>query len=168
MIGTMTTTRIGLALALAVAMGLGLGRDAAAQPAAGADETARCEVLEIRASNEDGDVDPALRPLAKKLKKPPFSAWKRFALLKAHTQQVARMKSVDVALVPGGKLSLLYREKVAGKKKVRLRLSFTLDDKGGTRLFNGTVNLDAGDYSLIGGEPLDGDATYILAVTCKA
>ena len=76
------------------------------------------------------------------------------------------MKAVDLALVPGGKLSLLFREKTAGPRP-RLRLSFTLDDKSGKRLFNGTVNLDVGDYSLIGGESLEGDATYIIGVSCK-
>jgi hypothetical protein len=126
-----------------------------------------CQVLEIRASNEAETIDPTLKPLARKLRRPPFSAWKKFALLKRHDRTATKMKAVDVDLVPGGKLSLLYREQAQGKKP-RLRLSFTLDDKAGRRLFNGTVNLDVGDYSLIGGEPLDGDATYIIGVTCKS
>lgn len=142
------------------------GKAGAKAGARAADESASCQILEIRASNEAGGIDKALEPLAKKLKKPPFSAWKTFGLLKKHDRSVAKMKSVDLDLVPGGKLSLLYREKSAGAKP-RLRLSFTLDDKSGKRLFNGTVNLDVGDYTLIGGEPLDGDATYILGVACK-
>ena len=36
------------------------------------------------------------------------------------------MKAVDLALAPGGKLSLLYREQTGGKRS-RLRLEFTLD-----------------------------------------
>jgi hypothetical protein len=152
-----------------IVLGAAVARPAAAQkaaPPAAAKDDATCEILEIKASNEADEIDPALKPLARKLKKPPFSAWKRFSLLKKHQRVAAKMKAVDVDLVPGGKLSLLYRELSAGKKP-RLRLQFTLDDKTGKRLFNGTVNLDAGDYSLIGGEPLEDDATYILGVTCK-
>jgi hypothetical protein len=147
-----------LAVAATVALALGLGRTAVA------DEAATCHLLEIRASSDGAEIDGALKPLARKLKKPPFSAWSRFALLKQHDRSAARMKSVDVDLVTGGKLSLLFRDK---GDKGRLRLTFTLDDKGGKRLFNGTVNLEGGDYTLIGGESLDGGATYILGVTCR-
>lgn len=165
MIGTKKHSWIA-AVALAV---IGASSPALAQGKGGAkpaEEKAACQILEIRASNEDGGIDKALEPLARKLKKPPFSAWKRFALLKKHDRAAVKMKAVDLDLVPGGKLSLLYREKSAGAKP-RLRLSFTLDDKSGKRLFNGTVNLDVGDYTLIGGEPLDEGATYILGVACK-
>jgi hypothetical protein len=146
-------------------------RRAAAQPAraaaaAAAGDSASCEVLEIKASNDGSGIDPELKPLAKKLSKPPFSAWKRFALLKKQARSATRMKAVDMTLVPGGKLSLLYRERSADKRP-RLRLTFTLDDASGKRLFNGTVNLDAGDYTLIGGEAMEGEATYIIGVACK-
>jgi hypothetical protein len=150
----------GIVLAFAVV----LGRPAVARADA---EKASCQVFEIKASNDDGGVDAALKPLAKKLKKPPFSAWKRFALLKKHDKAAVKMKAVELRLVPGGTLSILYRERANAKGKARLRLTFTLDDKGGKRLFNGTVAVDVGDYSLIGGETLEDGATYILAVSCK-
>ena len=152
-----TTRRAWLAATILIAL-------AVARPAAADEDSASCHLLEIRASGGGSEIDAALKPLARKLKKPPFSAWSRFALLKQHRRAAVRMKAVDVELVTGGKLSLLFRDKGG---KGRLRLTFTLDDKSGKRLFNGTVNLEGGDYTLIGGEPLDGDATYILGVTCR-
>lgn len=130
-------------------------------------DDATCQVYEIKASNGAGGVDPALRGLAKKLGKPPFSSWKTFELLKKHDRGIEQMKAFEVGLVPGGKLSLLYRDRSDPEgKKPRLRLSFTLDDKAGKRKLDGTIKLDSGDYYLIGGDELEGGGTYILAVSC--
>ena len=137
-------------------------------PAKPAADQAACKIFEIKATNEPGGVDPALRPLAKKLKKPPFSSWKTFHLLKRHDQVLQRMKQLDLKLVTGSRMGLLYREKSGGTKtKVRLRLSFTLDDKHGKRKLDGTINVDSGDYYLIGGDEVEG-GTYIVAVSCTA
>lgn len=139
--------------------------DAPARPSA---DQAACKIFEIKATNEPGGVDPALRPLARKLKKPPFSSWKTFRLLKRHDQVLQRMKQLDLKLVTGSRMGLLYREKSGGKQtKVRLRLSFTLDDKHGKRKLDGTINVDSGDYYLIGGDEVEG-GTYIVAVSCTA
>jgi hypothetical protein len=129
-----------------------------------------CAIYEMAASDGKPDVDPALRPLQKKLKKPPFSSWKTFKLLKKHDQQAVRMKALNLKLVTGSKLSLLYRDQAAAQgKKVRLRLTFTLDDKNDKRKLNGTLNLDSGDFSLIGNEAdkLPDGGTYIVAVSCR-
>ena len=70
----------------------------------------------------------------------------------------------------GSKLSLLYRDQNAAQgKKVRLRVTFTLDDKNDKRKLNSTLNLDSGDFSLIGNESdkLADGATYIVAVSCR-
>jgi hypothetical protein len=134
-----------------------------------APSTAACQVFEIKASNEGEGVDPALRPLARKLKKPPFSSWKAFKLLKQHDKTVEKMKALNLALVTGSKLSLLFRGSSGGQaSKPRLRLTFALDDKNGKRKVDGTINLDSGDYSLIGGDSIEGGGTYIVAVSCKA
>jgi hypothetical protein len=146
-----------------------LGAAIAGNADAMAVEQIKCQVYEIKASNDDTGVDAALKPLAKKLKKPPFSSWKSFKLLKKHDKDIAKMKALSLGLVPGGKLSLLYRDKTAQEgKKVRLRLTFTLDDKAGKRKVDGTINLDSGDYYLIGGDSLKGGGTYILAISCSA
>lgn len=169
MIGTenmrKTMSRLMSRLAMVAALALVAVPTAVRADKPARDDEASCQVLEVKASNDGEEIDAELKPLARKLKKPPFSAWKRFRLLKRHDRAVTRMKATDLDLVPGGKLSILYREQAGG----RLRLTFTLDDKSGKRLFNGTVNLDVGDYSLIGGEPFpgEGDATYIIGVSCK-
>jgi hypothetical protein len=137
-------------------------------PSPGAATSAECQIFEIKASNDEGGVDPALRPLARKLKKPPFSSWKTFKLLKKHDKTVEKMKSLNLELVPGSKLSLLFRGASGGQpSKTRLRLSFALDDKNGKRKFDGTLNLDSGDYSLIGGDSIEGSGTYMLAISCR-
>jgi hypothetical protein len=133
-----------------------------------APSSAACQIFEINASNGEGGVDPALRVLARKLKKPPFSSWKTFKLLKKHEKEVERMKALNLSLVTGSKLALLFRGASGGQNKSRLRLTFTLDDKSGKRKLDGTINLDSGDYSLFGGETIEGGGTYIMAVSCTA
>ena len=132
-------------------------------------EVAECGIFEIEAKNDKAHVDPALKPLARKLKKPPFSSWKAFRLLKKHNQRLAKMKALSMGLETGGKMSLLYRDKSGGgDKKVRLRMTVQMDDKEGKRKLDGTLKIDSGDYSLIGGEELAGGGTYIVAITCAA
>jgi hypothetical protein len=153
---------------LAIATGAALAALAALATPAEAQQHADCAVLEIKASNDGKGVDPALRPLEKKLKRPPFSAWKSFKLLKRHAKKVARMKELNLALVSGGRMSLLYRDASSdSKSKTRLRLSLTLDDKDGKRKLDLTIKLDSGDYYLIGGDSLEDGSTYILATSCK-
>jgi len=129
-----------------------------------------CTVYEMAASSGQTAVDPALRPLQKKLKKPPFSSWTTFKLLKKHDQQAVQQKPLLLPLYTGSKLSLLYHGMSSSQgKKVRLRLAFTLDDKNGKRKLNSTLNLDSGDFSLIGGDwdKLAGGDTYIVAISCR-
>lgn len=134
-----------------------------------ADEKTECQIFEIKASNDKGGLDKALKPLAKKLKKPPFSSWKTFEVLDEHERSLEKMKSFDLKLEPGSKLSLLFRDVTREEgKKSRLRLNFTLDDERGKRKVDGTINLDSGDYYLIGGDSLKGGGTYILAIGCEA
>ncbi|HYU14989.1 MAG TPA: hypothetical protein VEL05_02915 [Candidatus Acidoferrum sp.] len=169
----MTGTRRPALAALALAGAAGISVAAPPAHAEGGQEpgsagTAECSIFEIKATSEEGGVDPALRPLAKKLKKPPFSSWKSFKLLKKHDKTVEKMKALNLGLVTGSKLALLFRGASGGQaSKVRLRLTFTLDDKTGKRWLDGTINIDSGDYSLIGGDSIEGGGTYILAVTCK-
>jgi hypothetical protein len=160
---------IGFAALVVPPPGVPGGSDAYAQgQAPEASSTADCQIFEIKASNEGGGVDPALRALARKLKKPPFSSWKSFKLLKSHDRKVEKMKALNLALVTGSKLALLFRGVSGGpSSKPRLRVTFTLDDKSGKRKVDGTINLDSGDYSLIGGDSIEGGGTYIVAVTCR-
>ena len=162
-------TASSLALACTLGVLLAGGVAIAETPAAAAVSTAACQIFEIKASNEGEGVDPALKALSHKLKKPPFSSWKSFKLLKRHDKTVEKMKALNLDLVTGSKLALLFRGASAAQpNKTRLRLTFTLDDKNGKRKLDGTINLDSGDYSLIGGDSIEGGGTYIVAVSCKA
>ena len=165
---------------LAQGKGKGKGKDkkdadakAATQPPAkppAPPQQVDCTIYEMAASSGKPDVDPALRPLVKKLKKPPFSSWTTFKLLKKHDQQAVQQKPLLLPLYTGSKLSLLYHGMSSSQgKKVRLRLAFTLDDKNGKRKLNSTLNLDSGDFSLIGGDwdKLAGGDTYIVAISCR-
>ena len=163
---------LGLAIALLGPAWTGASSaDAQAQQPPPAASSADCQIFEIKATNEAEGVDPALRDLARKLKKPPFSSWKTFKLLKKHSKRLQKMKALRLPLVTGSKLTLLYRDRSGGgeDKKVRLRLKFTLDDKDDKRMADTTINVDSGDYNLIGADPpMKGGGTYILAVSCRA
>jgi len=138
-----------------------------ATPAAAA-HVATCKVFEIKASNGEGGLDKELKPLKKKFKKPPFSAWKSFKLLAKHVKTIGLKESVSLKLKTGGKLTLMFRGRNAEKnKKVRLRIKFALDDKKGKRSADGTLSLDSGDWTIIGGQSYDG-GTYIVAFACTA
>ncbi|HEU5056577.1 MAG TPA: hypothetical protein VFU21_08620 [Kofleriaceae bacterium] len=141
------------------------------QPPPAAPQQVDCAVYEMGASAGQPAVDPALRPLQSKLKKPPFSSWKTFKLLRKHDKQAVKSKVLTLPLQTGSKLSLLYRDQsVAQGKKMRLRVTFTLDDKNDKRKLNSTLNMDSGDLLLIGNESdkLPDGATYIVAVSCRA
>lgn len=164
----MTGYRGALAIACAVLIALAAGARAAHAQGGAPAGSAECQIYEIKASNEGDGVDPQLKALARKLKKPPFSSWKAFKLLKKHDKTVEKMKALNLSLVTGSKLALLFRGASSGQEnKTRLRLTFTLDDKSGKRKLDGTINLDSGDYSLIGGDTIEGGGTYIVAVSCK-
>jgi hypothetical protein len=156
----------GLTAALLVAVA---GRVAPAHAQGG---RVTCEVFEVEAeTTPDGKIAPELTKLASKLKKPPFSAWNTFKLIKKHDQPLELKKPAEVALAPGGKMTLLLRERVDEKgKKTRLRISMTMDDRNGKRTLDYTSVYDSGDVTLIGGEPLPDrpKSTYVLGVTCKA
>jgi hypothetical protein len=151
----------------------GAAATAAAQPAAPpakASATAELSVYQIRADNENKPSDPELTSgqLGKKLAKGPFKSWKRFTLISPkQTQVIQQLKAVESTLATG-KLSVLYRSRMQSQgKKDRLRLSLTMDDQKGKRTLDTTIELDAADFFLVGGQPLGNDATFILAISVR-
>lgn len=134
-----------------------------------ADDAVRCQIFEIKASHGDsGEIDPELRSIEDKLRQPPFRAWNVFEALESHSVTAERRRPVELDLAPGGEMSLMYRDTTREEgRKPRLRLSLTLDDREGKRLLESTIKLDSGDWYLVGGESLEGDATYILATGCR-
>lgn len=167
--GAMGWLRRGTARALLGAAVLAVGL-LGAHAEAGAQEAkqAACTFLEIQASAGGGGIDAALKPLAGKLEKPPFSAWKSFSLLARHPQTLALMKAVDVPLKIGGKLSALFRQHSQSPgKKDRLSLSLALDDKSGKRALDTKVHVDEGDYFVIVISQ-SADGGQLLAFSCTA
>jgi hypothetical protein len=76
------------------------------------------------------------------------------------------MKASSLTLVHG-KAGLLLREVTArDKKKPRVQLGITLDDADGKRVLDSKVNVDAGDY-LVVGRSLRGGKGQLVALTCK-
>ena len=134
-----------------------------------ADDAVRCQVFEIKASSGESErIDPRLRPIRDKLRQAPFRAWNVFEALESHRITAERRRPVKLSLAPGGEMTLLYRDtSQAEGRKPRLRLSLTLDDAEGKRLMDATIQLDSGDWYLVGGESLSDDATYILATGCQ-
>ncbi len=144
------------------------GAEAKAQPAAA---RAELTVFQIRAHNDKTKPsDPELTQgqLGKKLGKGPFKAWSRFNMLAPkQIKQLQQLKAMTAQLTTGT-LSVLYRSRSQAQgKKDRLRLSLTMDDKQGKRALDTTIELDAGDYFLVGGQTLGDGGTFILAITIR-
>ncbi len=164
----MTTVRHRIALILSAAAALLLLGAGTAL----AQDKAACEVYEIEASNDDpAGVDGGLKKLEGKLKKPPFSGWKRFRLVKRHEKAIQAGTAVGIGLSGGGNLSLEVRDvtREAGKKP-RLRLSMKIDSAKGKRLVDATTRGDSGDPWLVGGLPVKSKAgaTGVIGIVCTA
>lgn len=149
----------GLALA-AAAFVAGL---VAAPGTAHADVTADCDFLEISARAGDKPaIDGDLKPLEKKLKKPPFGSWNQFKLL-SHTQKaLAKKKQEPIPLKTGSATATLVE--IVDKSKVRLTV--TMSDPRGKEVSNNTATVEAGDY-VIYVHPLPGNEGHLLSVSCK-
>ncbi len=128
-----------------------------------ADVTADCDFLEISARSGDKPaIDGELKPLEKKLKKPPFSAWNQFKLLGHAQKPLAKKKPEPIGLKTGSATATL----IETVDKSKVRLTVTIDDAKGKRVVNNTTAVEAGDY-VIYGYPLPGNEGHLLSVTCK-
>ena len=145
----------------AVAIGLFSAGDARA------DVTATCNFLEISASSGDPASMPAeLKPLAKKLKRPPFSSWNRFQLLSSSEKSLPKLVAQTLQL-SNGKAEVLLRDIVQGNgKRARISFSVTIDDQNGKRVVDTKANVDGGDYFVVG-RSLPNNDGHLLAMTCR-
>jgi hypothetical protein len=156
MIGSAGRRSLFTALALAAALVAAPGR-------ARADVTADCDFLEISAKAGDKPaIDGDLKPLEKKLKKPPFGSWNQYKLL-GHTQKaLAKKKQEPIPLKMGSATATLVE--IVDKSKVRLTV--TMSDPRGKEVANNTATVEAGDY-VIYVHPLPGNEGHLLSVSCK-
>lgn len=131
-----------------------------------AEDTVECSFLEIRASTtETPSLAAELRPLEKKLKRPPFSSWNTFELLSSSKSTLPLIKAQTLKLTYG-QATVLYREASEGKKKRRLALTVVMDDQDGKRVIDIKFNVEADDYFAVG-RSLNGKSGHVLALTCR-
>lgn len=128
-----------------------------------AEATTACEFLEISAKAGDKPaIDAELKPVEKKLKKPPFSTWNQFKLLSQSRRPLAKKKPESIPLKVGSATITLVE--IVDKSKVRLTV--TMDDDKGKQVANNTTTVEAGDY-MIYVHPLANNDGHLLSLTCK-
>lgn len=136
---------------------------ALAQPALAGDS--ECSYIEIAATNakdvKDASIDPDLKPLEKKLKKPPFTAWNTFKKLSAGTSALTKNKP-DTLKLKQGTASLMLRDRT----EKRVELTVTMDNAAGKRVLEAKPAFKAGDWLLLVGTNAKDDG-HILGLTCK-
>lgn len=132
-----------------------------AQPAFAGDS--ECSFMEIAATKTDKPaVDSELKPLEKKFKKAPFSAWNNFKKLSTGTASLTKNKPETLRLKQGS-ASLMLRD----RSEKRVELTVTMDDAAGKRVLEAKPAFKAGDWLMLGGPGAANDDGHILAVTCK-
>ena len=126
-----------------------------------ADNKAECEYLEISATNDKAPaIDADLKPLEKKLKKPPFSSWNTFHKLSGGPISLAKQKADSLKLAQGG-ASILLRD----RSDKKLELTVTIDGADGKRVLDNKQSVPVGEWSMFVHTAKDDG--HILALTCK-
>lgn len=152
--GRLTTLAAALVGLVLVA---GTARDARAEV------TVDCEFLEISAKTGDKpSIDPALKPVEKKLKKQPFLSWNQFNLLSHSKKALAKKKAEPIPLKVGAATATLVE--IVDKSKVRLTLA--MENEKGKQVASNTTTVEAGDY-IIFVHPLANNDGHLLSLTCK-
>jgi len=155
------SARTWLACSAFVASAVVMGGLAHAQPAAAPSVTA--SILEVSATTgKTPSIDPELKPLEKKLTRPPFSSWNQFKVLMKTQQTLVKRKPAPIALKVG-KATVTLVEIV---DKSKCRLSVTIEDAKGKQIVNNTSTVEGGDY-LVYGHSLPSNEGHLLALTCK-
>lgn len=144
-------------ITVAVVIGAGI----CALRAAHAGDNAECRYLEIAASSQGtASVDPELKPLEKKLKKPPFSSWNSFHKLSGGPVALAKQKPESLKLAKGA-ASIVLRD----RNEKRIDFTIAIDSADGTRVLDTKQSMAVGDWSVwVHNVKDDG---HILALTCK-
>jgi len=132
-----------------------------------AQDKASCALIEISATNAKApSIPPGLKPIEKKLRKPPLSSWNSFKVLSSAHLALETLKAEQAALKMG-KASVILREADHRPgKRPRLTLGVTMDDQSGKRVVDSKVVVDSGDY-LVVGETLPNNDGHFVALSCK-
>lgn len=120
-----------------------------------------CNIIEISASNaKEPSIDADLKPLEKKLKKPPFSAYNTFKQLSRFDRKLVTLKAESLALKRGS-ASVLLRS----QSEKRADLTITMDSADGKRVLDVKQVANLGDWTMVVAAAKD--EGHILALTCK-
>jgi hypothetical protein len=134
---------------------------ALAQPALAGDS--ECSFIEISATKADKpSMDGDLKPLERKFKKAPFSAWNVFKKLSSGAVSLTKNKPESLTLKQG-KASVMLRD----RSEKRVEVTVTMDDAAGKRVLEAKPAFKAGDWLMLGGPGASNDDGHILALTCK-
>jgi adhesin HecA-like repeat protein len=126
------------------------------QPAA----TVDCDFFEGWGSKSAAaSVDPALKPIEKKLTKLPWNTWK----VLAHGSAKLTKLTPDTLPIKSGKASVTLLN-IVGKQQVQLDVQ--IDNAAGKRTTNTKVLVSAADYVMLVDEAPSNEA-HMLALTCK-
>lgn len=121
-----------------------------------------CELFEVALSNKDkGEIDPALKPLEKKLSQPDFSGWNTKKLISRTTKTLQKNKNEDFG-TKTGKTAIMLED--ITKSQVLLKLQ--ADDSKGKRKIGTTIKIEGADYFMTGWPEQNG-IRLLLALTCK-
>jgi len=122
---------------------------------------ADCSYFEVTATSaKDATIDPELRPLEKKLKKPPFASWNAFHKMSGGAFALTKLKAESLHLARGA-ASVLLRD----RHDTRIELTLTVDGPDGKRVADTKPSVTAGDWLVLGTNTKDDG--HILAITCK-
>lgn len=126
-----------------------------------ADDNADCKYVEIAASTDQAAaIDPELKPLEKKLKKPPFTSWNAFHKLSGGPSMLAKLRPQALRLARGA-ATVVLRD----RNDKRIDLTITIDGADGTRVLDTKQSVAIGDWAVwVHNVKEDG---HILALTCK-
>jgi len=126
-----------------------------------AEDSADCRYVEIAASSRAAaSIDSDLKPLEKKLKRPPFSSWNTFKKLSGGPVTLAKHKPEALKLAKGA-ASVILRD----RNDKRIDLTITIDGADRTRVLDTKQSMAVGDWSVwVHNVKDDG---HILALTCK-
>jgi hypothetical protein len=146
---------------VALAVLLGGASVARAQDKADKTDKADCSYLEISATTgKSPSIDPELKPLEKKLKRPPFASWNTFHKLSGGPFALVRQKAHSLKLAKGA-TSILLRD----RSDKKLELTIAIDGADGKRVLDTKQTASVGEWSAWGHNVKDDG--HILALTCK-
>jgi len=129
------------------------------QPAA---PTVECTLYEVSLENtKTPKVDADLKPLEKKLAKPPFSSWNTQTKLTISTKTLEKTKP-EAYPVKVGKASIMF-DSMASKSQVTLAIQ--IDNGAGKRILDTKINISGADFFMTSRE--EGKTQHLLALTCK-